>query len=73
MHMHKSIKRYVMVLEHPDSHHDVQIIFRTLFATVDTSRPFDEICFQKLEELPGFCVSNHNGTAHLHVFTTFIG
>ena len=37
MHMHKSIKQYVMVLEHPDPHHDVQIIFRTLLATVDTS------------------------------------
>ena len=39
MYMHKSIKQYVAVLEHTDPHHDVQI-FRTLFATVDTSLPF---------------------------------
>ena len=39
MHMHKSIKRYMAVLEHTDPHHNVQIL-RTLFATVDTSLPF---------------------------------
>ena len=42
MHTHKSLKLYVAVIERTDAHQDVQI-FRTLFATVDTHRLFNEI------------------------------